>query len=118
MTHSVALFEIGGHDAEGLERFYADLFGWKADPETYDRCAMDTNDAVPGSIVRTAPGDHHVTFYVRVDSLLAALDRVSELGGTCLTPPTPLKGVGTYAHVRDPEGNVIGLLRVDGHPPG
>lgn len=71
---------------------------------------------MPGSIVRTAPGDHHLTFYVRVASLLPALDRVSQLGGTCLTPPTPLKGVGTYARVRDSGGNVIGLLRVDEHP--
>ena len=50
---------------------------------------------------------------VRVASLVAALDRVAELGGTCTADPTRVKGVGTVAHVRDPAGNVIGLLRMD-----
>jgi len=113
MTHPVVGFEIGGHDADRLERFYADLFGWKVDPVRCDYGTVDAGDGIPGGIVQTRPGTHRVMLYVRVASLVAALDRVAELGGECVTPPTPLPGVGTYAHVRDPEGNLVGLLRLD-----
>jgi len=112
MSHPVVHWEIGGHDAERLERFYADLFGWKVGPETSLGIDMDPGEPPDGTVVRTAAGPH-VMFYVRVASLVAALDRVAELGGTCVLEPTYRRGVGTYAQVRDPEGNVIGLLRLD-----
>ncbi|MEV4624204.1 VOC family protein [Asanoa sp. NPDC049573] len=110
MTHPVVHFEIGGRDTERLEHFYADLFGWKVSPETSWGRDLDPGDTPDGTVVRTPP---HVTIYVRVASIVAALDRVAELGGTCVTPPTYHRGVGTYAHVRDPEGNLVGLLRPD-----
>jgi uncharacterized protein len=110
MTHPVVGFEIGGRDVEGLRRFYQDLFGWKIDMVRCDRGVVDTGEGLPGEVVGFTPG---VSVVVRVASLVAALDRVAELGGTCTADPTPVKGVGTVAHVRDPAGNVIGLLRMD-----
>ncbi|MEV4536623.1 VOC family protein [Asanoa sp. NPDC049518] len=111
MSHPVVHWEISGHDTVRLERFYSDLFGWKVGPETSAGIDLDPGEAPAGTIVHTAAAPPHVVFYVRVASIVAALDRVAELGGTCVQEPTYHRGVGTFAQILDPEGNLVGLLR-------
>jgi predicted enzyme related to lactoylglutathione lyase len=115
MTHPVVGWEIRGRDVERLRRFYEDLFGWKVDMVRCDRGVVEADGGVPGAIVKSEPG---VGIQVRVASLLAAVARVAELGGTAVTDTEPVKGRGSIAEVRDPEGNLIGLLRLDEHRVG
>jgi predicted enzyme related to lactoylglutathione lyase len=110
MTHPVVGWEIRGRDVERLRRFYEDLFGWKVDMARCDRGIVEVDGGVPGAIVKSDPG---VVIQVRVSSLLAALARVAEFGGTAVTDPEPDKGRGSVAEVRDPQGNLIELLRLD-----
>jgi catechol 2,3-dioxygenase-like lactoylglutathione lyase family enzyme len=75
-----------------------------------------------GPVVRmpghSAGFEHHmppyVTVYVSVDDLDETLSKVKDLGGTPLVPPTPIPGVGAFALFQDPEGNTIGILRMEG----
>jgi predicted enzyme related to lactoylglutathione lyase len=114
MSHPVVHWEISGHDPERLQAFYGNLFGWKIDSTNPEYGLVETGDGVGGAIMRSPLGESpHVTVYVQVDSLDAALDRVCELGGGTLVGPTPIENVGSFALFRDPEGNVIGLLRME-----
>jgi predicted enzyme related to lactoylglutathione lyase len=114
MSHPVVHWEIGGRDPERLQAFYADLFGWKIDSKNPEYGLVETGDGIGGGIMRNPAGaPTHVTVYVQVDSLEAALDRVAELGGEALAGPTPIENVGAFALFRDPEGNIIGLLRME-----
>jgi predicted enzyme related to lactoylglutathione lyase len=83
-------WEVGGRGPEHLRAFYADLFGWKIDPTNPEYGLVETGDGIGGGIMRCPEGvPPHVTIYVQVDSLEAALDRVGELGGQ------PLLGADT-----------------------
>jgi predicted enzyme related to lactoylglutathione lyase len=114
VSHPVIHWEISGRDPERLQRFYGDLFGWKVDATNPEYGLVEAGDGIGGGIMRSPAGaPPHVTVYVQVDSLEAALDRVGELGGEQLLGPTPIENVGAFALFRDPEGNVIGLLRTE-----
>jgi hypothetical protein len=114
MTHPVVHWEIGGRDVDALRRFYGDLFGWKIDPVDPEYGLVETGDGMGGGIMRSRPGvPPHVTIYVEVDDIRSALDRVDELGGIPLSGPLPIENVGDFGLVRDPEGNIIGLLRTE-----
>lgn len=113
MADPVVHFEVAGKDAKKLQSFYGDLFGWAIDANN----PMDYGmvEAGPGGIaggVGPAPdGSGHVTFYVQVPDLQAALDRAEKLGGKIATPPMDVPGGPSIAHLTDPEGNFIGLVK-------
>jgi predicted enzyme related to lactoylglutathione lyase len=52
----------------------------------------------------------HTVVYVGVDSIDAALKKVATSGGKVVTPRTPIPGMGAFARISDPEGNVVGLF--------
>jgi uncharacterized protein len=52
-----------------------------------------------------------VTFYVEVDDLQAALEKVAANGGSTVAPPMDLPGGLSIALFADPEGHVVGLVK-------
>ena len=113
MANPVAWFEVLGSDAARLQRFYADLFGWKVDannPMNYGMTeAQDTG--VGGGIGSSEDGSAQLTFYVQVGDLQATLDKATELGGKVVTPPMEVPDGPTIAHFTDPDGNRVGLMK-------
>ncbi len=55
-----------------------------------------------GSVIRV---------YISVDSLDEAVAAAEANGGTIITPPSDIPGMGRWAAVRDPEGSQIGLYQ-------
>lgn len=112
MANPVVHFEVLGRDAEGLQRFYRDAFDWQMEP-VIDTYAMVRPDAgIPGGVgagPEGAPG--HVTFYIEVPDLDAALARVADNGGSTIQPPFDVPDGPSIALFADPEGHVIGLVR-------
>ena len=113
MGMPVVHFEVLGTDAAALQRFYGELFGWSIstdNPLGYGVVDTGVEGSIGGGIgtAEFAPGPM-VTFYVGVDDLQAALDRVTALGGSVVVPATDV-GVVVFALFADPEGHVIGLL--------
>ncbi|MCH7878234.1 MAG: hypothetical protein IH914_02845 [candidate division Zixibacteria bacterium] len=51
--------------------------------------------------------------YVKVDDLKEYLDKAEKLGGKTMIPPTPVPGMGNFAWLNDPEGNIVGLWKAD-----
>ena len=53
----------------------------------------------------------HVTFYIEVPDVGAALDKAEELGGTkMMGPDSPMEGL-TIGLFSDPEGHTVGLVQ-------
>ena len=116
MPHSVVHFEILGRDYESLRQYYQDLFGWNLrQPEpkiqyaTLD--AEEQGHGIGGGIgVVREDLKPLLTIYIEVDDIHAALAKAEELGGETVLPVTQIPGWVTFAHFKDPEGNVVGLV--------
>jgi predicted enzyme related to lactoylglutathione lyase len=113
MAHSVSWFEVLGKDREKLQRFYSGLFDWKVDDDAEMKYGMvQPEDGIPGGIGESPDGGPgHVTFYVSVDDVSESAKKAEELGGKTVMPATDLPQV-TIALVADPEGHVVGLMKM------
>jgi len=108
-------FEVAGRDHEALKSFYSRLFDWElTDMDGMPYSTVDNGKGIPGG-VGAAPEGHpgHVTFYVQVDDLEAALAKVEELGGKRGMGPMDIPN-GQIALFTDPEGHEIGLMTQNG----
>jgi predicted enzyme related to lactoylglutathione lyase len=114
MAHPVVWFEVMGKDADKLQGFYGELFGWKMkidNPMKYGVVTTGSDKGIPGGVGQQEPGGKpYVTFYVETSDLAATLARAEKLGGRTILPPTELPNV-TLAMFADPEGQVIGLVK-------
>ncbi len=116
MAYPVTHFEINAQDAPATQKFYRDLFGWGIDANNPDNYGMiDTKTkgtGINGGIGASQQGKSWVTFYVECDDPAATLAKAERLGGRRVMEPMQSMNV-TYALFADPEGNVIGLAKMD-----
>jgi predicted enzyme related to lactoylglutathione lyase len=123
MGQPVVHFEIIGKDGEALQRYYAELFGWQIDannPMKYGVVQRDGNVnaegvGIGGGIGAAPDGyDGHVTFYIEVPDVEAALAKAAELGGTRMMGPDKVMEGIEIGLFLDPEGHTVGLIK-SGH---
>ena len=116
MAYPVTHFEINAQDAPATQKFYRDLFGWGIDTNNPDNYGViDTRNegtGINGGIGASQQGRSWVTFYVECDDPAATLAKVERLGGRRVMEPMQSMNV-VYALFADPEGNVIGLAKMD-----
>jgi predicted enzyme related to lactoylglutathione lyase len=132
MGQPVVHFEIEGTDTKALRRFYSQLFGWEIDannPFDYGIVARDANTngdgvgiggAVSGVPEIPSPTWHgrsradgyqgHVTIYVEVPDVEAALATAERLGGTRMQGPDEVMDGVVTGKFNDPEGRLIGVV--------
>ncbi len=116
MGNSVVHFEVVGRDAEALQGFYRDAFDWQMQPSGpgYAMAHPGEEGSINGGIGAAMEGGAgHVTFYVAVPDLEAALSKIEDLGGSTVMGPTEVPEGPTIAMFADPEGHVVGLLKAD-----
>jgi len=118
----VSHFEIHCLKPEETAKFYSDIFGWKITKwdGPFDYWLVSTKSAnigIDGAIVqRRGPAPDEgasVNAYVctiAVDSLDGALAKVTARGGKLALEKMEVPGVGWLAYVKDPEGNLFGML--------
>jgi hypothetical protein len=113
MPSPVTHFEVLGADADALQRFYAEAFGWQMQDVMGGSYYMaDAGSGIKGGVGAAPPGGSgHVTFYVEVDDPAAALAKVSQLGGKTVQEPMDVPNGPTIALFADPEGHVVGLVK-------
>jgi hypothetical protein len=114
MPNPVVHFEVLGKDAGALQSFYGRAFDWELNPvmPTYAMVSTGVDGAVAGGVGATPDGsDGHVTFYVEVDDLATALERVESAGGRTVQPPMDVPEGPSIALFADPEGHVVGLVK-------
>ncbi|MBV8431003.1 MAG: glyoxalase [Solirubrobacterales bacterium] len=114
MGQPVVHFEVIGKDGDALRRYYGEMFGWEFDapmgPTDY---AVIKDPNGPGGGIGAGPEGYagHVTFYVEVPDVGAALDQAESLGGSRMMGPDEVPGAGiTIGLFSDPEGHVVGLV--------
>jgi predicted enzyme related to lactoylglutathione lyase len=119
MGNPVVHFEVLGKDARALQQFYKEAFDWEIGPQllppggpqyamAFPKAELGINGGI-GSGRNGDPG--HVTFYVEVPDIEAALRKVQTLGGKTLMPAQPVPNGPTIALFTDPEGHLVGLVQ-------
>jgi uncharacterized protein len=124
MGQPVIHFEVIGRDPETLRSYYGELFGWEFDTsgpvsnavaEAGNYGFVDANTSGDGVGINGGVGggtDYvgHVTFYVGVPDVEAALQKAERLGGSRTMGPDQAPGTNlVVGHFTDPEGHLIGL---------
>jgi uncharacterized protein len=117
MASPVTWFEIIGKDADKLQKFYSDVFGWEYQqapgPTKYGMISAGDR-GIGGGVGETQDGDGHVTVYVEVDDPQAYLDKVEQHGGKTIMPVTEIPNMVTFALFADPEGHTLGVFKGGG----
>jgi len=124
MPNPVVHFEIIGDDPDALGKFYREAFGWhvgeaQAGGAGVPRYLMVMPDGeqppkvgINGGFGNAPDGyTGHVTFYVAVDDVGAALEKIEKLGGTRMIGPDQVPGGPVIGLFKDPHGNTIGLVK-------
>ena len=119
MGQPVVHFEITGKDSAKLQSYYAELFDWDIDANNemkYGIVAREGNTnadgiGIGGGISSGPEGyEGHVTFYVEVPDVEAALAKAESLGGTRMMGPDEVMEGLVIGLFTDPEGHVIGVM--------
>jgi len=120
MGQPVVHFEVVGKDGEKLQKYYSGLFGWdiQGDNEmNYGMVAREGNVGndgvgIGGGIGQGPEGyDGHVTFYVAVPDVEAALQKAESLGGQRIMGPENIMDMVTLGQFKDPEGHMVGVVQ-------
>ena len=121
MGQPVVHFEVIGKDGDKLQKYYGELFGWDIQTDNemnygmVNRESNVTADGTPGiggGVAGGPPGyDGHVTFYVAVPDVEAALAKAESLGGTRVMGPEKIMDMVELGQFKDPEGHVIGVVK-------
>jgi predicted enzyme related to lactoylglutathione lyase len=117
-------FEIHAADPTRCAAFYSVVFGWKFTkwdgPMPYWIVDTGEGDGVNGGMLPRQgppPADgqpvNSFVMTLAVESLDATLETVATHGGTEVVPKMAIPGVGWLAYVKDPEGNILGMMEHD-----
>jgi predicted enzyme related to lactoylglutathione lyase len=99
---AVCWYELASPDPGTAAAFYGDVFGWQARP---DDATPDGFEWINGedSVAGLVPGNAGWQVHLMVDDCLGTAERVAELGGRTLGPPTDT-AMCRQARLADPGG--------------
>lgn len=121
---SIVHFEIPVDDMQGAKKFYSEAFGWEirtdkmpggGDYNSAITTPMDENftpkkpGTMNGALIERTAKLKDPVITVKVDSIEEAFKKVEKAGGKIVMPKGEVPGMGEYAYIADPAGNVIGL---------
>ena len=66
-----------------------------------------------GGILRRQHAGHAAVNYISVESVDHHVKKATRLGAEEVMPKTPVPGMGWFAWLKDPEGNVVGIWESD-----
>jgi uncharacterized protein len=121
MGQPVVHFEVVGKDGAALRSFYSELFGWEIDannPLDYGMVWREGNVSpegigIGGGVGQAPEGSPgHVTFYILVPDVEAALAKAESLGGSRLFGPETVMDGLVIGLFNDPEGHMIGVVNM------
>ncbi len=99
-------------DLERTKNLLSSLFGWEFEPWGEEYMVFRTPQGVGGGIMKTdkvEPGSSP-SVYVDVDSIEPYLEKATQLGAEIAVPKTPIENVGWFAHIKDQDGNIFGIV--------
>lgn len=113
MANKVSWFEIMAANGTALQQFYSDIFGWQLQkaPGDFNYAMLNGEDGGIGGGIGDSQHGNYVTVYIEVEDPQAALDEIEKKGGQTVVPVTEIPNMVTFAQFRDPQGNVVGLVK-------
>ncbi len=124
----VTHFEVPADDKEQAKQFYSSVFGWQINDipvqmgggegsyTTATTVAVDQQTMVPtepgainGAIIDRGPIASAPVITITVDAIEDSIQKITAAGGGVVAGRQEIPGMGSYAYVTDPAGNVIGL---------
>jgi predicted enzyme related to lactoylglutathione lyase len=121
MQHNVSHFHLDADDLARARRFYEAVFGWRFRPwGPPDYFMIATGDeerpGIHGSLGRRekplAGGEScGAELTVQVADVGAAGKAIESHGGKIVMARSVIHGVGEHLRFRDPEGNVLAVMR-------
>lgn len=109
MTRPIVFFDIAGPDDTELKTFYSSIFNWEADQ--HGQFSIPVITPFQGSI-RKDPAEKRI--YVGVEDVSASLLEIERAGGTVDVHRFEVPGVVVLGLFKDPAGNPMGLVEMDG----
>lgn len=117
-------YELATSDPAAAKTFYGRLFGWRerdlpAGATSAFALLRFRGADLAAMYARTGPLegiDPGWIAYVAVSDVDAAAARAEERGAGMLRAPTDVPNVGRMTLFRDPQGALVALLRLTGHP--
>jgi uncharacterized protein len=127
MDSTIVHFEIPADNPERAAKFYREMFGWKIDKwenpngiEYYMVETVPTNEqgmpvrpGVNGGMMPRMYPNQQPTNYIAVESVNDAVAKAERLGAKVMMGKTPVPGMGWFAQLTDPEGNVLAVWEHD-----
>ncbi len=105
-------------DTDKAVAFYGALFGWQFDTmhmgEMDYHVAICDGDKIAGIMKKPQEAcdiPSHWGNYVTVNDIEAIANKVTELGGTLVVPPTPVPGVGVFCLFQGPTGETLSAIQ-------
>ncbi len=125
MMNPVVHFELPGTDMERMKKFYGEAFGWQLNQlgaEMGHYVMAQTSETKPdgfptepgrinGGLYQKTDDAPHPSVVIGVEDVQHHVKKVEEAGGTILTPPMMIPGVGMFASFQDTEGNRLSILQ-------
>jgi predicted enzyme related to lactoylglutathione lyase len=127
----IVFFDLAGQASTQLADFYSSLFGWAVTPDgrftahvlsppmvassEYERAygGFSTQVSAPlGGQIRQDPSEKRL--YIGVPDVAAALEAIAAQGGVVEAPRFEVPGVVVLGLFKDPAGNAMGLIEMDG----
>ena len=109
LAQPIVFFDIAGQDAAALTRFYSVVFDWNSDEK--GQISVPVASPLKGAI-RNDPAEQRI--YVGVPDVTASLALIQEQGGSVDATRFEVPGVVVLGLFRDPDGNPMGLVEMDG----
>lgn len=118
-------FEIHASNPQALITFYSSLFGWTFNKwEGGDYWMIHTGpDEQPGingglmprrgPLPESQAAVNAFVITVDVDDIDGAVDRGKAAGASMALPKMPVPGIGWLAYLKDPDGNIFGMMQAD-----
>lgn len=109
----ICYIELPAADVVASSEFYRKVFGWTL-RKRGDRVQAfdDATDQVSGAFLpdRSPAQQPGLIVYIMVDDAAACCEEIVAAGGAIVKPIDPAAHE-TYAHFRDPGGNVLGIYQ-------
>jgi predicted enzyme related to lactoylglutathione lyase len=119
MESPVLLFEVAAIDLKKLSKFYFEVFGWQGSEGAGAGFIPFAPAPRPmwGVIIKAQLGksgwEKGITFYIQVENLDAALEKIQAQGGFVAVEPVEVPAYGfRFAMFKDPEFNLIGIVEL------
>ncbi len=112
METPIVFIDIAGPDDQALAEFYSSVFGWNVNQA--GKFAVPVSPSIEGAI-RKDPAEKRI--YLGVSDVAACLSLVEKAGGSIDASRFEVPGVVVLGLFRDPAGNPMGLVEMDGERP-